>query len=337
VSRLRQAYSGTIDQNGRIDANLILGERSFLELSKRSAAALAATATLAFAGSGLAMAEDSPAWTTCQGHAAAIDLDQLVDRCGGGGRCQDPADTIDLDQIIAGCTVVIQSPAEPPLRRALAAYQRGAANARKGDRPQAISDFSLALSLRPDFAEAIEHRGAVYAASGDDVSAIRDFGVALRLNPNMAKAYAARAQSYFHTGEYDQAIADASRVIALAPGDAAALNNRCWMRAANGRDLMAALDDCNEAVLLRPNDPVSLDSRGFVHIRMKDYAAAAADYGAALEANPKLNDVRASSLYGRGIARIALGDRAAAQADLVAALTIAPGIGRTYAGLGLKP
>jgi tetratricopeptide (TPR) repeat protein len=239
--------------------------------------------------------------------------------------------------LITGCSAVIQSNAEPPLRRALAAYQRGVARAALGDPSAAIADFGLALSLRPDFAEAAARSGAAYAAKGDGARAIADYSVAIRLNPSFARAYSARADAYFRGGDFDRAIADVSRAIALKPDDAIALNSRCWMRAASGRDLNAALDDCNKAVRLRPGAAGLLDSRGLVYLRLQDYGAAITDYSAALSANPRPNAARASSLYGRGLALGFLGGAAAGRADIDAAVAIAPSIAQFYAKIGLTP
>ena len=96
--------------------------------------------------------------------------------------------------------------------------------------------------------------------------------------------------------------------------------------------LQAALDDCNHALALHAGDPSALDSRGLVYLRMKNPAAALADYSAALALSPS----KASSLYGRGIARQILGDTAA-DADFAAAKAIQPGIAEQFSKWGITP
>ena len=298
----------------------------------------AAAAGLSLVLAGAAVAADSPDWIVCQGKSqGAVDLDQLIQTCTSSAPCQDKTAPPDLKGVIDACSAVIQSPTEPPLRRALAAYQRGMARAIRHDPSDAVTDFNLALSLRPDFAAALERRGEARAVQGDDVRAIDDYTAAIKIDLNLAQAYSARALAYYRARDFDLAIADLTRAIALRPGDPGDLNNRCWMRAASGRDLAAGLADCNAAVRLRPGDPEALDSRGFVDLKLGNDGGAVADYDAALGANPRPNQLRASSLYGRGLAHSGLGDRAAGQADIAAALAIAPLIAQTYARYGLQP
>ncbi|HLI65260.1 MAG TPA: hypothetical protein VKU90_02755 [Caulobacteraceae bacterium] len=316
---------------------------------------MAAALALACAGPAAAGAAD---WAACQGSSAPADIDQLIDRCAGRAGCEAPASNLDqlidqcagrggciaepaapppvsMSQLIAGCTVVMQSPGEPPLRRALAAYQRGLAYAIDGQTGPAIIDFTFALTLQPGFAEAAERLGEVYAARGDSERAIAEATQAIRLKPKLARAYADRARAEFRQGDAAHAIADLGQALALRPDDVADLNNRCWMRAASGRELDAALADCDRAVAIQPDAAALRDSRGFVHLKRREYAAALADYRAALAMNDAA--VKASALYGGGLALIGVGDRDEGQKDIAAALAIAPAIARPYASAGLGP
>ena len=296
-----------------------------------------AAATLAISWAGQSLATDSQAWAACQGQNAPVDLDQLIDQCATAAGCQSQNAPPNLGQIIAGCTAVLQSPGEPALRRALAGYQLGVTNALAGNQSAAISAFDEAISVAPGFAEAIERRGAAYAARGDDPHALIDYNKAIQLRPNLAKAYLERAQVYYRAHDYDRAIADITRFLAYKPNDPVGLNDRCWIRAASGRDLTAALQDCDQAVTLMHASALPLDSRGFTHLRMKNFAGAIVDYDASLAVAGAANSIRASSLYGRGLARIASNNVVAGRADLAAAQAADPSIAKTYAALGLKP
>jgi tetratricopeptide (TPR) repeat protein len=99
-----------------------------------------------------------------------------------------------------------------------------------------------------------------------------------------------------------------------------AFNGRCWARAAAGRDLNKALDDCNRAVSLNPKVAAILDSRGLVELRLGDNDKAIADYNAALALQPKLS----WSLYGRGLAEMRKGQKTEGAADEAAAAAIDP-------------
>lgn len=80
--------------------------------------------------------------------------------------------------------------------------------------------------------------------------------------------------------------------------------------AAWNKDLDAALEDCNGALSIKPDDAYLLDSRGLVYFRKGDCAKAIAEYDAALKIDPK----NADSLYVRGIAKLRMKDQAGASA-----------------------
>jgi len=283
-----------------------------------------------------AAAADTADWAACQGQSGPASIDQLLDQCGDAAGCAAPA-PVDLDRIVAGCTAVIDAPGEPPLRRALAAYQRGLTRLVRGDRSDAIIDFSFALSVKPDLAEAYERRGAAYARAGERQHAIADLSAAIALKPGLARAWSERGQALFAAHQDDRAISDLTQALALRPDNVIDLNNRCVMRATVGRDLAGALADCDRAVALAPRSADVLNSRGFAHLRMKAYRAAAADYHAALALAQPSDAIKASSLYGRGLARLALGQTEAGRADIAAAIALAPAVGRPYAAAGLTP
>jgi tetratricopeptide (TPR) repeat protein len=298
-------------------------------------AVLAALSALLVAGS--TGAQNAATLAACGGHRGPTDIDELLEQCGGGDRCSAQSGPLDLDHMLGACTAVIQSLAEPSVRRELAAYQRGVILGLRHDWSDAIIDFDFALSLNPRFAEAYERRGAAFAARGDQRQAIADLTQAIALKPSLARAWSERGESHFRSRDADSAIADLTRALALQPDNVADLNNRCWMRAARGRDLQGALDDCNAAVRLRPNVPAYLNSRGFVHLRLHNDRSALTDYSAALALRPTEKDQTASSLYGQGLARIGTGNRLQGERDISAALALSPAAARDYVAAGLRP
>ena len=126
--------------------------------------------------------------------------------------------------------------------------------------------------------------------------------------------------------DYDAAIAG--------KGDSAAYrNSACWARATLGQDLDHALRNCNEALRLRPGNPGYLDSRALVHLRAGRYAAAEADYAAALDgADGRFPHAQ----YGRGLARLKQG-KASGEADLAVARAADPELDARFAGFGVSP
>ncbi len=90
---------------------------------------------------------------------------------------------------------------------------------------------------------------------------------------------------------------------------------------------------CNEAIARQTRDIGDYDSLGMVHLKMKAWPKAIADYNLALANRPGFT----LSLYGRGIAKHALGDVAGGDADISAARSDEPDIVNIMAQMGVKP
>ncbi len=158
----------------------------------------------------------------------------------------------------------------------------------------------------PDHARAPLYRGVAYERKMLYDRAIGDFDRAIEVNPNYAVALNERGVAYAQKGEYDRAILDFSR---------------CWARVMLNQPA-EALIDCNRSLTLQPNDPATLDSRGFAYLRLGRMATAIEDFNAALALDPKL----ATSLYGRGLAKRLSGDAEGGDADISTAAQLQPGI-----------
>jgi tetratricopeptide (TPR) repeat protein len=91
---------------------------------------------------------------------------------------------------------------------------------------EVIADYTEALRLNPNDAEAYLNRGNAYADHGEIDKAIADYTEALRLNPNYADAYYNRGNAYAGHGEIDKAIADYTEALRIDPGYADAYYNR---------------------------------------------------------------------------------------------------------------
>ena len=91
-------------------------------------------------------------------------------------------------------------------------YNRGTANAQKGNLTQAIEDFTKAVEIKPDDLMAYNNRGSAYAQQGDYIQAISDFTKAIGINSNDPVAYHNRAAAYYCLKEYDRAWGDVNMV-----------------------------------------------------------------------------------------------------------------------------
>ncbi|MDF0488775.1 aspartyl protease family protein [Sphingomonas sp. H39-1-10] len=202
--------------------------------------------------------------------------------------------------------------------RALA-YQAG------GQRGLARTDIERALQLAPNDGALLRIRAILRMRERDSVGALADADAAARATPATSLEMLPIASLLARLDQPGRAVALLGPVIASHQEDSALprlLNARCWIRAQAGIDLDAALDDCTRALKRAGKQPMFLDSRGLVELRMGNPTAAITDYDAALAINPKL----AWSLYGRGLAKIALGQKDAGEADKTAAIALYPDI-----------
>jgi tetratricopeptide (TPR) repeat protein len=75
-------------------------------------------------------------------------------------------------------------------------YDRGLIRSEKGDHHGAIDDYNQAISLVPRMREAFNARGCAHLAAGDKYSALNDFNEAIRLKADYSKAIKHRAIVY---------------------------------------------------------------------------------------------------------------------------------------------
>ncbi len=141
--------------------------------------------------------------------------------------------------------------------------------------------------------------------------AIADYSEAIRLNPNYAEAYLYRGTTRYELGEKQGAIADYNAALKINPNNASAYNNRGAARSDLG-DNQGAIADYNAALKINPNKAESYYNRGNARKNLGEKQGAIADYNAALKINPNL-----ALAYGnRGNARYELGDKEGAIVDL---------------------
>jgi tetratricopeptide (TPR) repeat protein len=107
----------------------------------------------------------------------------------------------------------------------VAYYHRGIAYQTNERYPEAIRDYSKAISLNPDFYEAYNNRATVYDTLDQPEPAIRDYTRSLALKPHF-RIYYNRGMSYAWVGAYANAISDFTHSLSLNPDNAGAYVNR---------------------------------------------------------------------------------------------------------------
>ena len=110
--------------------------------------------------------------------------------------------------------------------KAVAYVDSGNASLAQGEYDEAIAEYTSALAIDPDYAEAYEGRGNVYFAQGYLDAAIADYDYVILLLPEYADAYFRRAVAYYNKGDYERAIVGYNEVIRLNPTFVLAYTNR---------------------------------------------------------------------------------------------------------------
>jgi len=165
---------------------------------------------------------------------------------------------------------------------------------------KAIAEFTKAIKLDPDYADAYSNRGGAYAAIEQYDLAIADYNKAIELDPEDADAYMYRGWAYTDIGQYDLAIADYNKAIELDPEDADAYYWRGAAYADTGQyDL--AIADYNKAIELDPNDAYFWNNKGVALEELGRYEEAMECYNNALQLGSSVAESNKERLIARGI------------------------------------
>lgn len=121
------------------------------------------------------------------------------------------------EQAERACQTAIQSGVWQGAEQAWAWNNLGLARAARGDLLRAISAYSRALRLRPDYAPALSNRGNAHAALGDMEPALADHTRATEIDPDYTAAWHNRAVDLEELGRYREALDGYRRVLKLDP------------------------------------------------------------------------------------------------------------------------
>lgn len=204
--------------------------------------------------------------------------------------------------------IVYKRTADP--RNAREAYDAGVRLMQATRYEQAALNFSRAIDLKPDFADAYRMRGRVYVAEYSPDPAIKDFSKLIELRPNDASVLVERGLASLNKKDYQNAIADADRALSIDSKLARAYNLRATARRATG-DPARALADFTRAVELDP-DLENYLQRASTYQQLGQHKLAVADLDHAMAIDPQQPHI----YFARALSEEALGDAAGAKRDI---------------------
>lgn len=115
------------------------------------------------------------------------------------------------------------------------ALNKGIKYAQQGVYNTAISEFTRAIEINPNDADAYNDRGFTYYKQGNFPQAISDYTKAIEISPNYAGYYSDRGVVYYAMQEYDKAWEDVHKAEGLV-GYAVNLAFLSNLKKASGRD-----------------------------------------------------------------------------------------------------
>ncbi|MEH2338157.1 tetratricopeptide repeat protein [Nostoc sp.] len=161
---------------------------------------------------------------------------------------------------------------------ALAYSYRGLARYKLGDKQGAIDDCNQALRINPNDAVAYGNRGNAHSDLGDKQGAIDDYNQALRINPNDAVAYINGLTIRYYQ-KIVFGLVSASLIILADPliifaNDFNYTKNynleKDYVKRCSAhfqlKNYSEAVDDCNEAIKINPNNDEAYFLRGTSHL-----------------------------------------------------------------------
>ena len=139
------------------------------------------------------------------------------------------------------------------IKPAVAHYSLGNALLRKGRTSEAIDQFTEALRINPDYAEAHNNLGYALLVTGRTSAAIEQCREALRIDPTYAHAHNNLGNALAQTGRASEAIEHYKQTLRMNPNSADAHSNLGAALAQMGR-ISEAIEELKAAVRINPNN-----------------------------------------------------------------------------------
>lgn len=206
---------------------------------------------------------------------------------------------------------------------------------------KAIEEYTQAIALNPDYAEAYTYRGAAYYNRGTFSSdpgqyelAVKDFRKVVAMKPGTYSAYLAQGAIYVHQNEYEKGIEEINKAIALNPheGMTYVVRGFIYMQE-KSKDPEKAIADASKAIDIGGlSSAMAYSNRGVTLLfEKKQYDRAIDDLSRAIDLTPR----NAPAYATRGIALAFKNQFNQALEDISRSIELNPKIPITYNIRGL--
>jgi tetratricopeptide (TPR) repeat protein len=192
-----------------------------------------------------------------------------------------------------------------------------------------LSDLDAALKLEPDDPGALGEKATLLMRQGRAAEAVALYDQAMKTELDPDDWALSRAIALYKAGRTAEAqrAFDAVRSKAKTSSD---WNRLCWRKAMFDVLLKSALEDCQQALRLDPNNKSIPEGLGLVYLKLDDRDAALKAYDKAVSERSG-----AAALMGRAIAYARKGDKVRAASDAAQARKMRPKIDDLIAEYGL--
>ncbi|MBT3256906.1 MAG: tetratricopeptide repeat protein [Deltaproteobacteria bacterium] len=167
----------------------------------------------------------------------------------------------------------------------------GSALMRRGQFEEAVQCLSKALQDKPYSAAANNNMGVASSQTGDLNGAIGYFKKALRIKPHYAEARNGLGNALAQKGHIEDAMVEWAKAIEINPDYAQPHYNMGVFFEGKG-DMRKAEKSFSEAVRINPGFAQAYSKLGFISARQGDYKSAMRLFKKALEINPRLADAQ---------------------------------------------
>ena len=163
---------------------------------------------------------------------------------------------------------------------------RGIALCSKGKVKQGVEDYHEAIRLKPNYADAYYNLGNVLLENGYHQHALTNYAKAIRLKMDYADAFIGGGLAYFGLQNYTLAVASYTKAIRLKPDSAKAYLNRGNVYFEKGQYENAIKDYDKSIALGNPELEVCYNNRGLAYYELGKTERAVEDFKVALRINP---------------------------------------------------